>query len=185
MRYRIFTEQDTDALQALDLMVQRHLDPAFDALPEREREGRLSTSLPALKFYERSEHSFVAEADGRLAGFIFAQSVWQGDKPIVLVRTLGLSPDVPVETAQGLLHATIKSAYDAAVYEVHFPLTPGLEAAGRAEEAVTLGAYAVRHLGSRLDTSPGLRLNPANLPGTGLPGGGGEVSGLAEPGDGA
>lgn len=174
MRYRIFTEQDSGALQALDLSVQRHLDPAFDALPEREREGRISTSLPALKFYERSEHSFVAEEAGQLAGFIFAQSVWQGDKPIVLVRTLNLSPDAPAETAQGLLHATIKSAYDTAVYEVHFPLVAGLEDTARAEEAVTLGAYAVRHLGSRLETSPGVRLNLAPHPA-----GGGEVSGIA------
>lgn len=124
MRYRIFSEQDTDALQALDLSVQRHLDPAFDTLPERERAGRLHTSLPALKFYERSEHSFVAEEGGQLAGFIFAQSVWQGDKPIVLVRTLSVSPAAPADTAQGLLHATIKSAYDTAVYEVHFPSRP-------------------------------------------------------------
>ncbi|CAM3642107.1 DUF1999 domain-containing protein [Deinococcus frigens] len=164
MRYRIFTEQDNAALQALDLTVQRHLDPAFDTLPAREREGRVSTSLPALKFYERSEHSFVAEQDGQLAGFIFAQSVWQGDKPIVLVRTLSLSPEAAAETAQGLLHATVKSAYDAAVYEVHFPIAPGLKGAAQAEEAVTIGAYAVRHLGSRLDTAPGQRLTPGALP---------------------
>lgn len=181
MRYRTFTEQDTAALQALDLSVQRHLDPAFDSLAEREREGRISTSLPALKFYERSEHSFVAEEDGQLAGFIFAQSVWQGDKPIVLVRTLSVSPGVPAETAQGLLHATVKSAYDAAVYEVHFPLTPGLEATAQAEEAVTVGAYAVRHLGSRLETSPGVRLG---RPGSAAshPSGGGGISGTPDAG---
>ncbi|MDV6373969.1 DUF1999 domain-containing protein [Deinococcus arenicola] len=159
MRYRIFTEHDNAALQALDLTVQQRLDPTFDTLPERERESRLSTSLPALKFYERSEHSFVAEDEGQLAGFIFAQSVWQGDKPIVLVRTLSVLPEAEAGTAQGLLHATIKSAYDTAVYEVHFPLSPGLEDTARAEEAVTLGAYAVRHLGSRLETAPGQRLS--------------------------
>lgn len=180
MRYRIFTEQDNAALQALDLAAQRELDPAFDALPEREREGRLSTNLPALKFYERSEHSFVAEDDGQLAGFIFAQSVWQGDKPIVLVRTLSLLPGTDPEAAQGLLHATIKSAYDAAVYEVHFPLIPGLEDAARAEEALILGSYAVRHLGSRLETSPGVRLAQGSLPT-----GGGELSGNSSAGSGA
>lgn len=181
MRYRIFSEQDTDALQALDLTVQRHLDPAFDTLPERERAGRLHTSLPALKFYERSEHSFVAEEGGQLAGFIFAQSVWQGDKPIVLVRTLSVSPAAPADTAQGLLHATIKSAYDTAVYEVHFPLTPGLEDTARAEEAVTLGAYAVRHLGSRLETSPGVRLG-GDARAASHPTGGAGGSGLPEAG---
>ncbi len=160
MRYRVFSEQDYAALQALDLDIQRHLDAAFDGLPERERQGRLHTSLPALKFYERSEHSFVAEEGtdetGKvLRGFAFAQPVWQGDRPIVLVRTVSVFPQAPAETASSLLHAVIKSAYDAAVYEVHLPVPPALEQAAGEEQAVTVGAYAVRHLGSRLETAPG------------------------------
>ena len=68
MRYRVFTEDDFEALSALDLSVQRHLDARFDALPEREREGRLRTSLASLRFYLRSEHSFVAEEEGQPRG---------------------------------------------------------------------------------------------------------------------
>ncbi|ANE43309.1 DUF1999 domain-containing protein [Deinococcus puniceus] len=168
MRYRVPTEHDYDALHALDLAALRHADPAFDTLPDREREGRICTTLPALKFYERSEHSFVAEDDGVLHGFIFAQSVWQGDRPVVLVRTVALAPhaqpDAQAATAEGLLHATVKSAYDTAVYEVHFAVTPALEAAAVAEGAHVLGRYAVRHLGTRADTAPGQKLGPSELP---------------------
>ncbi|MEW6420252.1 MAG: DUF1999 domain-containing protein [Deinococcota bacterium] len=159
MRYRTFAEPDYEALQALDLAAQRRADPAFDTLSERERAGRLSTSLPALKFYERSEHSFVAQDEmGKIQGLILAQHVWQGDRPIVLVRTVILAPDAPEGTAAGLLHAAVKSAYDSAVYEVHFPLTPALEAAAQREEAHLTGGYAVCHLGTRAATAPGQRL---------------------------
>lgn len=160
MRYRTFSEADYEELQALDLAAQRHADPQFDTLQGREREGRLSTSLPALKFYERSEHSFLAQAEGGdAAGVILAQHVWQGDRPIVLVRAVLLAPDAPAGTAAGLLHATVKSAYDTAVYEVHFPVTPALEGAAAQEEAHVTGRYAVRHLGTRAATAPGERLN--------------------------
>jgi hypothetical protein len=169
MRYRVFTEHDYDALHALDLTALAHADPAFDTLPPREREGRISTTLPALKFYERSEHSFVAEDDGVLHGFIFAQSVWQGDRPIVLVRTVALAPAAPAATAEGLLHATVKSAYDTAVYEVHFAVTPALEAAAFAEGAHVLGRYAVRHLGTRAETAPGQKLGDQKTGNSELP----------------
>lgn len=159
MLYRTFGEADHAALQALDLRVQRHTDPSFDSLPEREREGRLHTSLPALKFYERSEHSFVAQdPQGTLQGFVFAQPVWQGDRPVVLMRTLTLSPDAPAGTAAGLMHAVVKSAYDTAVYELHYPLTPALLDAAQQEGANVIGQYAVQHLGSRNGTAPGQQL---------------------------
>ncbi|MFB9994000.1 DUF1999 domain-containing protein [Deinococcus oregonensis] len=171
MRYRVFTEHDYDALHALDLAALGQADPVFDTLPPREREGRICTTLPALKFYERSEHSFVAEDDGVLYGFIFAQSVWQGDRPIVLVRTVALASNAPADTAEGLLHATVKSAYDTAVYEVHFAVTPALETAALAEGAHVLGRYAVRHLGTRADTAPGHKLGPSGVAESGLPAG--------------
>ncbi|MFC6590803.1 DUF1999 domain-containing protein [Deinococcus lacus] len=130
LEYRAFGEDDYPALQALDLAAQQRLDPGFEQLPDREREGRLCTSLSALKFYERSEHSFVCAAAESLdlRGFIFAQSVWQGDKPAVLVRSLVLSEAAPAEAAAALLRAVVKSAYDSAVYEIHYPggLLPGL-----------------------------------------------------------
>ena len=94
MRYRVFTEDDFQAMSKLDLLVQQQ-DPGWASLPEREQEGRLRTSLPALRFYLRSEHSFIAEEreagnetpGGLLTGIVFAQSVWMGDKPIILVTT--------------------------------------------------------------------------------------------------
>lgn len=157
MRYRTFLEPDFSALQDLDLELQRQ-DPAFDTLPAREREGRVHTSLAALKFYSRSEHSFLAEDSQGIHGFVLAQHVWQGDKPIVLIRTLSVHPAAPAEVTAGLLHATVKSAYDTAVYELHFPITPHLQAAAQAEETVTVGQYGVCHLGSRAETSPGVRI---------------------------
>lgn len=167
MRYRTFAEPDYEALAALDLAAQRHADPTFDRLPDREREGRLSTSLPALKFYERSEHSFVAQDDGGTVwGVILAQHVWQGDRPIVLVRSVILSPHAPEGTAAGLLHAAVKSAYDSAVYEVHFPLTLELEVAAQSEEARVTGRYAVCHLGTRATTAPGDTLAKSSRAGT-------------------
>lgn len=158
-RYRFFAEADQAAMRAIDLAAQRHADPGYDTLPEREREGRLCTSAPALKFYERSEHSFLAEEpDGAAQGFVLAQAVWQGDRPIVLVRGVTLRPGAPEETAAGLLRAVIKSAYDSAVYEIHFPLTPALHAAACAEGAHVIGEYAAQHLGTRGGTAPGRRL---------------------------
>lgn len=158
MQYRTYAAADYAPMQALDLHQQRHADSQFDELPEREREGRLHTSLAALKFYERSEHSFVAD-NGALQGFVLAQHVWQGDQPIVLIRTLSVAAQAPAETTAGLLKAVVKSAYDSAIYQVHFPLTPELLSAARAQEAVTIGQYAICHLGTRAQTSPGERLH--------------------------
>lgn len=155
MFYRAFTSADFEALQALDLAVLRREDPNFDALGEREREGRIRTSLAALRFYERSEHSFVADEDGTLQGAVFAQSVWQGDRPTVLATRAWLAEDAPPETAAGLLRACTKSAYDAAIYEVHLPVTPELVPAASGEGFRSLGAYAVRFLGTRAESAPG------------------------------
>lgn len=155
--YRLILPDDYPALAALDLAAQHELDAGFDALPEREREGRLSSSLGALKFYERTDHSFVAVRSGELAGTVLAQSVWQGDKPIVLVRTLLTSPSLPTEVRgdiyQGLLRALFKSAYDTAVYEVHFVPHPAWSLADDLGTVRRLGDYGVRYLGSREETA--------------------------------
>lgn len=158
MEYRAITEPDYTALTELDRLVQQHLDPQFEQLPERERESRLSSSPAALKFYERSEHSFVADDGQGIQGVILAQSVWQGDKPIVLVRTVLVRPDAPETVTRGLLHATVKSAYDSAVYEVHVPGSAPLLPAVQEEEAHLTGQYAVIHLGTRAQTAPGEKL---------------------------
>lgn len=159
MLCRPFTQSDFDALAALDLATLRREDPNFDALPEREREGRARTSLAALRFYERSEHSFVAEQEGDLLGALFAQSVWQGDRPTVLVTRVWLASGAPQETGSALLRACTKSAYDAAIYEVHLPVTPDLQGAAT-EGFREVARLAVRHLGSRADSAPGGILSP-------------------------
>lgn len=160
--YRTFSDADYAALQTLDLAAQQAAQSGFETLPEREREGRLSTSLAALKFYERTGHSFVAQADS-IKGFALAQSVWQGDRPTVLVRVVAVDPALPAEEAvairAGLLHAVVKSAYDTAVYEVHLPVSSDLEAAARSEEAHIVGRYGVIHLGTRAQTAAGEKLH--------------------------
>lgn len=155
MLFRAFTSADYAALADLDARVLRSEDPAFDALPDREREGRVRTSEAALRFYERSEHSFVADEDGEVVGAVFAQSVWQGDRPTVLVTRVWVDPAAPEGTAAGLLRVCTKSAYDAAIYEVHLPVTPDLEGAARETDFRRTGVYAVRWLGTRGETGPG------------------------------
>ena len=162
-RYRQFSQPDFETMQALDLAEQRRLTPDYDALPEREREGRLSSSLAALRHFERSGHSFVAEdtaEDGadRVRGYVLAQSVWQGDRPAVFVRALVLDDAQDEDMRRGLLRAVVKSAYDTAVYEVHLPVSPELRAAAQAEEAHLTGHYAVIHLGTRAESAPGEKL---------------------------
>lgn len=144
MHYRTFSPTDYEAMRALEA-------PALSGLAPDEARARSRTSEAALKFFERSEHSFVAEDGGRLRGMVLAQSVWQGDRPIVLVSLL--LGDEPAR--QGLLHACVKSAYDTAVYEVHLAVSPELVSAARAEQVRVLGQYAVCYLGSRHDTAPG------------------------------
>ncbi|MFC6617339.1 DUF1999 domain-containing protein [Deinococcus radiophilus] len=155
--YRALNELDFEAVAALDLAAQLELDPDFAGLPEREREGRLSSSLGALKFYARTDHSFVAMRAGEVCGLVLAQSVWQGDKPIVLVRTLLTTPglELPLrhDIYAGLLRALFKSAYDTAVYEIHFVPQPGWPLAGDLGDVRRVGDYAVRHLGSREETA--------------------------------
>lgn len=158
MEYRPIVEPDYPALAELDRLYQRQLDASFDTLPDREREGRLSTSHAALKFYERSEHSFVADDGTGVQGFILAQSVWQGDKPIVLVRTVVTRPGMGEQVTLGLLRATVKSAYDCAVYEVHLSASAALMKAAAQEEAHLTGQYAAIHLGTRAQTAFGEKL---------------------------
>lgn len=158
MLFRSFDENDYPALQALDLEVLRGEDPSFDQLEPLERQSRIRTSEAALKFYERSEHSFVAQDnigkkgsdDGQILGAIFAQSIWQGDRPCVWVSRVWVSDSRESDkVGEGLLRACSKSAYDAAVYEVHLSLPQKWSAFAAAQEFRADGIYAVRHMGRR------------------------------------
>lgn len=163
MIYRAPQEPDFLGMQALDLELALTEDPNFMNLPERERAGRLRTSLASLRFFARSEHSFVAidasTADDPEAttvyGLILAQSVWMGDKPIVWISCLRVHPDAPSGTLPGLLHASVKSAYDTAVYEVHMAADRTLWPFAQREGFKDAGLkHAVRYLGTRANTAP-------------------------------
>jgi hypothetical protein len=148
-------EQDFPRLQALDLEVQRRLDPGFDALPSREREGRLRSSLPALRFWQRSEHSLVAENEGELVGALLAQSLWQGDRAALWISAIWLAGTAPENCAAALLRACTKGAYDAAVYELHLTVGEELAAAAAGEGYQLAGSHGVLYLGQRHQTAPG------------------------------
>lgn len=75
----------------------------------------------ALRFFARTGHSFVAEQDGTLCGYVLAQAVWQGEQVTVLIIRM-MAADVPTYTH--LLNAVIKSAHDAGVYEVALHVWP-------------------------------------------------------------
>jgi hypothetical protein len=158
MIYRPPQDADYPGMQALDLELCLTEDSGFAALPERERAGRLRTSLPALRFYSRSEHSFVSttalyadpDVPTTVYGFVLAQSVWMGDKPILWISSVRVHPDAPAGCLAGLLHAVTKSAMDSAVYEVHLAADAALEAVAHREGYRDAGhKHLVRHLGSR------------------------------------
>jgi hypothetical protein len=162
MVYRAPLEADYPGMQALDLELWLTEDKAFLELSERERAGRLRTSLAALRFYSRSEHSFVAtdalhpvEAVTTVYGFVLAQSVWMGDKPILWVSSVRVHQDAPAGCLPGLLHAVTKSAIDNAVYEVHLAADAHLEGVAHREGYKDAGhKHLVRYLGSRNETAP-------------------------------
>jgi len=112
MQYRFFEETDYDELHELERRI----------FPEHP-EDFYRTALPALRFYTRSGHSFVADSGEALKGFILAQAVWQGDRATVLATRIAASD---AETYTGLLRALVKSAYDAGAYEVAILVEPGL-----------------------------------------------------------
>jgi hypothetical protein len=164
MIYRPPQDADYPGMQALDLELNLTDDPNFTALPERERAGRLRTSLPALRFYSRSEHSFVSTPDlytnpeqpTLVYGFVLAQSIWMGDKPILWISSLRAHPDAPGGCLAGLLHAVTKSAYDSAVYEIHLAADASLETLAHREGYKDAGLkHLVRYLGTRAETAGG------------------------------
>ena len=140
-RVRPLDEADLPALAAIDA--------AYAAA--HGLEGAVSPG--ALRFFGRNEHSFTAEDDGGgPTGFLLAQAVWTGDRPLVLVTRLAARPDAEEDQA-ALVRALVKSAYDAGVYDLlaRAPRTdPGLQAALAAEAFPPDEQLAfVRVLGSR------------------------------------
>jgi len=96
---------ETDDLRELEA-----LDAAYAA-----RHGVEAMVTPgSLAFYARTGHAFVAQRGGRAVGLALAQAVWDGVRPTVrLVRLVGEPAARSV-----LAEAVVKSAYDAAVYDL-------------------------------------------------------------------
>jgi hypothetical protein len=157
MIYRPPQDADFPGMQALDLELLRTEMPKFDALPERDRAVLIRSSLPSLRFYARSEHSFACienvHADPLeptvVYGFVLAQSVWMGDKAMVWISSLRIHHDAPAAVLPGLLHAVTKSAYDGAVYEIHLAADKHLTPFADREGYIESGKHLVRLLGSR------------------------------------
>jgi Protein of unknown function (DUF1999) len=157
MIYRPPQDADFPGMQALDLELLHNEFPKFDDLPERERTALIRSSLPSLRFYARSEHSFAcietALADPfeptSVYGFILAQSVWMGDKAMVWISSLRIHHDAPAAVLPGLLHAVTKSAYDGAVYEIHLAADKALMPFADREGYLESGKHLIRLLGAR------------------------------------
>ncbi len=133
MQVRPITPDDEPALAALEVrLLAPHQTPR--------------TGAAALRFFSRTGHSFVAEEGGRARGFVLAQALWQGDRATVLVTRL-LADDPEVRRA--LLLALVKSAYDAAAYEVACPAEDEDEALFAELDFVPGPRLFVRALGSR------------------------------------
>jgi Protein of unknown function (DUF1999) len=104
---RPLTQDDEDVLAELDKCYGQQVGL------------ELFLSRSSLHFYVRTGHSFVAVRSGQPTGFVLAQSVWNGTRPTVYVNRLAVANLEDTESRLALLEAVTKSAYDAAVYDLH------------------------------------------------------------------
>lgn len=103
---RALEADDGDALEAIDQSYALH----FDLEPALTRSS--------LSFYARSGHAFVSMREGKANGFVLAQAVWNGTRPVVMVNRLAVENLGDTDSREALLEAVTKSAYDAAVYDI-------------------------------------------------------------------
>lgn len=103
-------EADLEALTALDAEYARlhRLEPVV--------------TPGSLRFFGRTEHSFVAEEAGAAGssslGFVFAQAIWLGERPQVLVLRTASREGADPGVLRSLVKALVKSAYDSGVYDL-------------------------------------------------------------------
>lgn len=103
---RPLAQEDEERLVAIDQSFSQNL--GLEAFLTRS----------SLHFYVRTGHSFVAMRSGQATGFVLAQAVWNGTRPTVYVNRLALADLSDYQSREALLEAVIKSAYDAAVYDL-------------------------------------------------------------------
>lgn len=109
-------------------------------------------SQRSLNFYSRSGHSFASLDSSRYSGFIFAHAIWNGAKAVMQVSRLVVEENNTV-VAKALIEAVVKSAYDAAVYDLQV-IQPnkddlGLNAFLEKEFQIDEMTFLTRRLGSR------------------------------------
>jgi len=100
-------------LRAVEVDDLAALEPLDAAYASRHAVAPL-VGAASLAFYARTGHAFVAVDGRRPVGLALAQAVWDGARPTVrLVRLVGDAASLPA-----LAEAVVKSAYDAAVYDL-------------------------------------------------------------------
>ena len=72
----------------------------------------------SLNFYIRTGHAFTAVRKSEIVGFILAQAVWNGNRPIVFINHMAVADIKDLAARLAMLEAVTKSAYDAAVYDI-------------------------------------------------------------------
>lgn len=85
-------------------------------------------NLRSLNFYSRSGHSFASLDSDRYSGFVFAHAIWNGAKAVMQVSRLAVIENDEA-VAAALIEAVLKSAYDAAVYDLQV-MQPNIDELG-------------------------------------------------------
>ena len=126
----------------------------LDAAYVRDTGVEPAIEAASLGFFARTGHAFVAESDGRPQGVVLAQAVWDGVRPTVRVSRLIGSP----EARRVLAEAVVKSAYDAAVYDLAAEVPAADEALAALLSATSWSERPTRRfervLGSRATAGP-------------------------------
>ncbi|MDF1523714.1 MAG: DUF1999 family protein [Trueperaceae bacterium] len=114
-----------------DLVALAPLDAAYAA----EHALAPVVGRAALAFYARSGHAFVAGPVAAPAGFVLAHAIWDGARPTVAIARVVVAAGADGAVHRALVEAVVKSAYDAAVYDltVDLPASDGAAAAAFAE----------------------------------------------------
>ncbi len=97
---------DSEQLKAIDVAYSKY----FSVEPKLTK--------GSLNFYIRTGHTFTAIHKSEIVGFVFAQAVWNGNRPIVLINYMAVADVQDLAARLAMLEAVTKSAYDAAVYDI-------------------------------------------------------------------
>lgn len=79
-------------------------------------------TLGSLNFYARTGHGFASLVENEFTGFVLAQSVWNGFRPVLQLNRLAVKEQNDSVSRSALLDALTKSGYDAAVYDLQLLL---------------------------------------------------------------